>query len=431
MTGEIRNHFESRLESEILISEMLRATILGAFFVTALVFWIVLIVAFPEVLGHVFHGQLSVVWVFVFIMSAALYELGARVFVGHIIRHKLGLPVLMRYVNAFVETTLPTIMLVIYAQTLGPTVSLLSPWSLVYFVIILLSALRLDFKLCYFTGAMAAVQYTALALIWIGRHEIAATEPMLTEPLPHIAKGFLLLASGAATGFVTREIKKRIYNSLSAVEDRNRVVALFGQHVSPAVVDKLLEQNTDIRGQVRYTCIMFLDIRAFTTFAEHKTPEEAISYLNALFALSIEIVNRHYGIINKFLGDGFMAMFGVPLPDNHACQNAVNASLEILRKVETEIERGALPETRLGIGLHAGDAVVGNVGSSLRKEYTVIGDVVNTASRIEQLNKQFQSRLLVSSTVWQVAGKDLGNSLDLGEIELKGRVSPIRVYQLA
>src|SRR6185295_1775729 len=108
----------------------------------------------------------------------------------------------------------------------------------------------------------------------------------------------------------------------------------------------------------------------------------------------VESVNAHHGIVNKFLGDGAMALFGAPLAEGNPCRNALRAALEILDRIDAEVAAGRMVPTRLGIGLHAGPVVIGNIGSPQRKEFTVIGDVVNVASRVEALNKDLGSRLL-------------------------------------
>jgi adenylate cyclase len=176
---------------------------------------------------------------------------------------------------------------------------------------------------------------------------------------------------------------------------------------------------------------MFLDIRDFTSFAEKRTPEEVVCYLESLFEFMIEIVNRHHGVINKFLGDGFMAVFGAPLSDGDDCLNGVAAAREILARVEEEVALGNVLPTTVGIGLHAGEAVTGSIGSSLRKEYTVIGDVVNLASRIEKLNKPFQSRLLVSENVWHSLSETSNVAIPMGNVRVQGREGGIGIYQLA
>jgi adenylate cyclase len=145
----------------------------------------------------------------------------------------------------------------------------------------------------------------------------------------------------------------------------------------------------------------------------------------------IDSVNQHHGIVNKFLGDGFMAVFGAPISDARDSRNAVAASLEILQKVEAMSASGEIAPTRIRIGLHAGEAVTGNVGSTARKEYTIIGDVVNLASRLEQLNKQFGSRLLVSETVAEGLDGTVEKVTPHGAIQVKGREQSVQVYELA
>jgi adenylate cyclase len=215
------------------------------------------------------------------------------------------------------------------------------------------------------------------------------------------------------------------------VEEQNRIVGMFGQHVSPSVVERLLSQDVELGGEVRHVCVMFLDIEGFTTFSESRKPEEVVVYLNSLFSVMIDIVNDNHGIINKFLGDGFMAAFGAPISDVSDCKNAVAASRAILDKIAAMSATGEIAPTRIRIGLHAGEAVTGNVGSSARKEYTIIGDVVNLASRLEQTNKQFGTRLMVSETVIDRLGGVPEDAVPHGAIQVKGREQAVEVYALA
>ncbi len=173
----------------------------------------------------------------------------------------------------------------------------------------------------------------------------------------------------------------------------------MGSTFSPAVMEKLLNQKTDLENEVRHVTVMFLDIRNFTTFSESRSPDEVISYLNKLFSFMVDTVNAHQGIINKFLGDGFMAVFGAPLEDGRSEFNALTAAREISDRLRLALTEG-LESTKIGIGLHSGQAVTGNVGSTQRQEYTIIGDVVNLASRIESQTKTFGAEILVSKEVW-------------------------------
>jgi len=197
------------------------------------------------------------------------------------------------------------------------------------------------------------------------------------------------------------------------------------------VVERLLSQDVELGGEVRHVCVMFLDIEGFTTYSESRKPEEVVTYLNSLFAFTIDSVNRHHGIVNKFLGDGFMAVFGAPISDPSDCRNAVAAAREMVETVKRMSASGEIVPTRIRIGLHAGEAVTGNVGSTARKEYTIIGDVVNLASRLEQLNKQFGSQILVSETVAERLNGPLDGATPHGAIQVKGREQPVQVYEIS
>jgi len=156
-----------------------------------------------------------------------------------------------------------------------------------------------------------------------------------------------------------------------------------------------------------------------------------VGYLNSLFEFMVDCVNRNQGIVNKFLGDGFMAVFGAPIPDEKNCHHALKASIEILNLLGRFNASRPDEPTRVGIGLHAGLAVTGTIGSAQRKEYTIVGDTVNVAKRIEELNKSFGSRLLVSEEVWNELATKPRVSRKVGRVRVKGREAPILLYQVA
>jgi class 3 adenylate cyclase len=215
------------------------------------------------------------------------------------------------------------------------------------------------------------------------------------------------------------------------IEERNRIMGVFGQHVSPEVVNKLLSQNVGQGGEMRNVCLMFLDIRDFTAFTEKANPVEVVEFLNSLFEFMVDCVNRNQGIVNKFLGDGLMAVFGAPLPDEKNCHHALKASIEILNRLsQFNAAHGGTP-TRIGIGLHSGLAVTGTIGSAQRKEDTIVGDTVNVAKRIEELNKTLGSRLLISEQVWNALASKPKVSKKVGRVRVKGHEAPILLYQVA
>jgi adenylate cyclase len=424
--------FENELALEILKSDRLRVTILICVFGSVVPLILILSVFAYEDFQHAFHGNFKhfLVLVLSVLLTGLVCMLFERVAISRRIgAHKKARP-LAQYLSVLVETSIPTAALVVTAQFLNPVYSLFTPAPFVYPLLIVLSTLRLNSKLCFFAGSMAAIQYWILAFVFIKRAD-SMVEPILLSGPPHILKGVLLLLMGIAAGLVTAQIKKRIFSTFEMVEERNRISRTFGEYVSPVVMDKLLTLKPDLRSEKRSVCVMFLDIRDFTTFAEKRTPEEVVAYLESLFEFMIEIVNRHHGVINKFLGDGFMAVFGAPLSDGSDCFNGVSAAKEILERVDEEVALGNVLQTTVGIGLHAGEAVTGSIGSSLRKEYTVIGDVVNLASRIEKLNKHFGSQLLISEMVWQDLDESFTDAIPMGEVQVRGREEAIQIYQVA
>ena len=431
---EAESILEAEFEREALSTEKLRLLVLTAVVASGLCLSLIPSAFSSEGVEQEFHGHVLsfVYWRFAILLLLALYLTAEWVRLGYSIKTGGRVSGIYRYVTAFIETSCPTAEIVALAAFTDNVVAALSIPVFVYPLFIVLSALRLNFKLCVFTGAVAAVEYTLVGLIYIRGRADQLADPLLASVPIHVVKGLILLSLGIVTGLVALQIKKQLLDSFKLAEERNNIVNTFGQHVSPVVVDKLLERGAEIPGEKKQVCVMFLDIRNFTSFAEKRRPEEVVEYLEALFEFMIEIVNKHNGIINKFLGDGFMAVFGAPLSDGRDSANAVRAAREILSRVKEEVASGTILPTRVGIGIHAGEAVTGNIGSSVRKEYTVIGDVVNTASRIEQLNKEFGSQLLISEVVWEAAREDVPDgALPMGHVAVRGREEPITIYRVA
>ena len=214
------------------------------------------------------------------------------------------------------------------------------------------------------------------------------------------------------------------------IENKERAISLFGQQVSKQVASELLSGSFQSSGKKLFACIMFLDIRNYTPFIQNKEPSEIIQYQNDVFGFMIDVISRHHGIINQFLGDGFMATFGAPASSAHDCSNAVLALIEIVDLLKKKCASGKLPTTRIGIGLHAGSIVTGNVGTSERKQYSISGNTVVLASRIEQLNKQFKSEILISREVLEKIDRSNLHTENLGSVHVKGRAKPIEIIRI-
>jgi len=428
-----QDDFQKEFAFESLKSEQLRVTILIYAIVSCVLLVVVLATVFFDEFQAAFHGNFKAFLVAVAIIFGVnfCYLLLERIVLGRMIEKRRRGFAALKYLSAFVETSIPSAGMLVGSFFLGPIYTLFTPAPFIYPLFISLSALRLNVRLCIFTGFVAGLEYSLLAMYFISKTAPGTVEPILSGTPHHLFKGFMLFLMGVVTGLVTLQIRKRILKSFTVVEDRNRISRTFGEYVSPEVMTTLLDLKPDLRSESKNVCVMFLDIRNFTGFAEKRTPEEVVRYLESLFEFMIEIVNRHHGIINKFLGDGFMAVFGAPLSDGKDCANALEAAQEILNRVQHEVQAGTILPTTVGIGLHAGEAVTGSIGSALRREYTVIGDVVNLAARIEKLNKEFDSQLLISEIVWESLSEGRGNAVPMGQVQVRGREQAIQVYQVA
>jgi adenylate cyclase len=415
------------LDREILANEKLRMRVIAALLGVFLVLFVVMLLFFDESMARVSGGTFSIWYPVSIVLPFLAYELLA---IGALSRFEAAGRALLRplrFANAVLEITLPTVIILVSSTLIG-TAAGFGLWPLLYFVYIVASTLRLEFALPVFTGVVAALEYSAAA-VWELPLSFVAADPLLTPPY-HLGKALLLIFGGVTAGLVALRLRGALIRVLEESALRERVTSLFGQHVSPAVVDRLLGQPMDAAGETRDVCVLFLDIRNFTAFSRTRPPTEVVDYLNNLFAFMIEAVDRHHGIINKFLGDGFVAIFGAPLDDPRATHNAVRAARDMLAEIDRRgMDKDAWP-LRVGIGIHAGAAVTGNVGSPRRKEFTVIGDVVNLAARLEQANKEFGSRLLVSEAVAMKLGPDLGAGARVGPVQVKGYDTPVPVWQL-
>ena len=211
--------------------------------------------------------------------------------------------------------------------------------------------------------------------------------------------------------------------------ERRAALAQFSRFTNPHVARQLVERGGIETGR-RDVTLLFSDIRGFTTLSETRKPEEVIALLNRYFSLQVDVVFRHGGSLDKFIGDCIMAIWGAPLDDPHHARNAVACALDMADtlqafKRELGAEHG---DFDVGIGLHSGPAVVGLMGSQKRLEYTAIGDTVNLASRIEGLTKDARRRILVSRETMELCG-DSFDFVPAGSFKVKGRAQQVELYE--
>lgn len=223
-------------------------------------------------------------------------------------------------------------------------------------------------------------------------------------------------------------ISEGVNRMIGGLRERRKIRELFGIYLSPEVSRAILEGTVSLQGETRKVSILFCDIRDFTRYCSTRTPREVVDRLNQFFARMSKAINAHGGTINKFLGDGFLAVFGAPVDQPDHARRAVESALDMERELaafNVELAADAGPPMEIGIGIDSGEVIAGNVGAIDRKEYTVIGDPVNRSSRIEQLNKSQGTRILISARTHELAGIGMGRAL--APIAVKGIEEPVRV----
>ena len=214
--------------------------------------------------------------------------------------------------------------------------------------------------------------------------------------------------------------------------DRRRFRDSFARYLSRDVMARVLSDAPSLRGEHREVSILFSDLRGFTTLSEQMEPERIAAHLNEYFDAMTAAIFAHRGMINDFVGDAVMAVFGAPVTDSDHAWHAVQSARDMDRALETLNRRwdaAGLPRLRMGIGIHSGAVFAGNVGGRDRIKYTVIGDPVNVASRVEGLNKDLGTTILITEETLAAVG-DRVRTRDCGPQAVKGRVEKVRVFEV-
>ena len=421
--------FEEIFSEEIISNESFRSKVLAG--IIAFLFLIVILFSL------VYKNYFKVVSQFPIIIEITLIILAVifvrSLLVSHVAKKwtRFGIKafITIRYINAFIEVSIPSIVLIIYSFSLPSAYPLFTPLALLYFIIIMLSSLELDFKLCVFSGLAAAIQYIFIAFYLSSKPFPDDVTNTISFFPAYMGTAALVFISGLTAGLITNQIKKGLVKNLKAQSERNEIHKLFSQQISKEIVDVLIENKFELQSQAKFAAIMFLDIKNFSVFAQGKSPEEIIAYQNDIFAFIIEIINKNKGIVNQIMGDGLMAVFGAPIKHDNDCQLAVNSALEIQKELKRRNDEGLIPETIIRFGINAGKVITGNVGTSERKQYSVTGQPVIIAARLEQINKELDSVILISEEVYK--------RIELKEepkkhkdIIIKGIPEPITIYQI-
>jgi adenylate cyclase len=425
---DIKKSFETEFSKEILQSEKFRGLLLSGIIVVML-----LAIAVNAYYLNVFENNLikPFQWFIVILIGLLIRSILVRKFQVVWFKKSRKKYLIFLYINTFIETSIPSIVIMVFASQFNPATALISPIVFFYFLFIILSIFDLDLKLSIFAGFVASSEYLILALFYYDQLKLSGDLAILNMFPFYAAKSLFLFIAGVVAGIVSLKIRKNIFSSYHSLQERNNIEKAFGQQVSKEVVDEFIRNNLTITSRKRIATIMFLDIRDFSNFCKGKTPEEINKYQNEVLSFMIDIVKENRGIVNQILGDGFMATFGAPVEDEMHTVNAVKAANEIIRQLNFNNEKGKIEKTKVGIGIHCGEVVTGNVGTEERMQYSVTGNTVILAARLEQLNKEFNSSVIVSKDVIDNMNIEDIEHRSLGNVSVKGLANPIEVFRLS
>lgn len=286
------------------------------------------------------------------------------------------------------------------------------------------------------SGAIALGIGLVLALLCALVIARSANKPLaaLKEAIDQIGQGKLDARVNIKNKDEFGSIANSVNKMAEGLKERETVKSAFARYVSQQVLDSVIHSGKEpsIRGDRRKITALFADIRGFTTLSESHSPEVVVEILNQYFDKMVDIIFKHHGTLDKFIGDGLMVIFGAPVDDQYQEQHAVLAALEM------QLELGQLRgqwlkdhgiDLKIGIGINSGSAIVGNIGSSKRMEYTAIGDTVNLAARLESATKDVGVDILISDYTY-LAVRGLFKTQKIGEIQVKGRSEPVVTYSV-
>lgn len=285
--------------------------------------------------------------------------------------------------------------------------------------------------LCALAAGISLVRFG----VWPGLAvAVAAAVVLATAAIGLFQQGAWLRVVEPALALTLAAFGGVSYQYLVEGREKRQVKRLFARYVSKDVFDQLMIDPTRARlgGQRREMTVLFSDIRGFTTFSEQGQPEEIVQQLNEYFSRMVHVLFEYRGTLDKFVGDAVMALFGAPLEDPKHAEHAVQAALAMLKELEALNQAWAAqgrPTLAIGVGVNTGEMVAGNIGSETIMSYTVIGDAVNLGSRLESLNKQYGTTIIISeATRGRLEGRY--DIRPLGDVVVKGKTQPVAIFEV-
>jgi adenylate cyclase len=283
------------------------------------------------------------------------------------------------------------------------------------------------------------VTLITLIMLAIGIFGTTIVVMYMVRPINELADAAKEIGKGNLNQKVTLKRQDEIgqlantFNEMvDGLKERDFIRNTFGKYVSTQVAETVLKGNLKLGGEKRKVTVLLSDIRNFTTLSEKLPPERVVEFLNQYLTKMVNVVEKYNGTIDKFMGDAIFSIFGAPLTYLDDAKRAINVAWEMklrLKEFNKKIKTQGFEEVKIGIAIHTGEVVAGNIGSEQRYEYTVIGDTVNTAARIESLNKEWNTEILISEGTYELV-KDMVEVRKMPVAKVKGKEKEIQVYEL-
>jgi adenylate cyclase len=417
------------LELEELKSEYTRSLLLIGFFSTILAVALLNYVFLERNLAEYYGGLRTFSKIIGFIVFFMIFQLANIRFLKKRMVYARRTSLRYKITHTIIEISIPSFIMVFIMGDLKMLSFIDTPVMLIYFPLITLSILHLDYRVNIFAGFFSALLYAGVVYYAFEKAEIISNAKAAVPANSYYLRCLILLLSGGAAAFVSAGLKKRIKSALAFQKEKDNVEFLFGQQVSREVSRAIMEDKGATKR--REATIMFVDIRNFTNFADTHSAEDVNEYQNKCLGPLIDIINLHQGVVFQILGDGLMACFGSPVENSLHADMAFQSGINILRHVEKASSDQIIPSTRIGIGLHSGLVVTGNIGNEQRKQFSISGTPVIVASRIEQLNKKYGTEFLISRQVYDQISPGKIRIEYLGEEPLRGLEKPIDLFKVS
>jgi adenylate cyclase len=278
-------------------------------------------------------------------------------------------------------------------------------------------------------GVAAAV---SIALGWRVASRMSSALKRVTDALRRVQQLDYVHVDAIRTGDEIEDLAIGFNGMVDGLKERDKLRHTFGKYMTATVLEHLLAGKVSLGGESLTVTILFTDIRSFTSISETMDPQQLVALLNEYFTEMVGIVMQEDGVVDKYIGDAIMAVFGAPVPKPDDAVNAVRAAVRMrhaLHALNVRLEARGLPTLRTGIGIHTGEVVAGNIGSEKRMEYTVIGDAVNLASRLESSTKELGVDVLISEDTYALTQHAI-EARPVRQIAVKGRQQPVLAYEL-